>query len=416
MSDYIFGRGHRIKKIIIFLFIAFASNTCKAYSVLTHEALIDANWPHVLLPLLKEKFPGATKEELKTAHAYAYGGAVVPDMGYYPFGSKLFTDLLHYTRSGDFVEAILREAQNLNEYAFALGVLCHYNADNYGHRLGVNVCVPIIYPKMKREFGDAVTYDENHLSHLRTEFAIDVLQTARGNYSSETYHDYIGFQVAKPVLERAFFKTYGLDVNELFGDFSRTVGTFRWIVKSFFPTITKAAWLTRSDEIMKTAPHTTARHFIYRMHRRNYRREFKNEKPRFFVQILSALIEILPKVGPLRVLNFKMPDAKAEKFFIESFDSSVTHYRNNVTQLRSGVLMLSNTNFDTGEKTALGKYELADKSYAGWLLKLQHKNFTTLSVSIKQNIQDFYGNDNAHVSQGVKQALEQLNSTITHPQ
>lgn len=416
MSDKQLGPRRFLKKLGIIGFITLNSITAKAYSVLTHEALIDANWPHILLPLLKEKFPAATPEELKTAHAYAYGGAVVPDMGYYPFGSKLFTNLLHYTRSGDFVETILAEAQNLNEYAFALGVLCHYNADNYGHRLGVNVCVPVIYPKMKREFGNNVTYDENRLSHLRTEFAIDVLQTARGNYSSENYHDYIGFQVAKPVLERAFFKTYGLDVNELFGDFSRTVGTFRWIVKSFFPTITKAAWLTRSDEIMKTAPHATARHFIYRMHRRNYRREFKNEKPRFFVQMLSAFIGILPKVGPLRVLNFKVPGPEAEKFFIESFDSSVTHYRHNITQLRSGVLVLSNTNFDTGEKTALGKYELTDKSYAGWLLKLQHKNFTTLSVSIKQNIQDFYGNDNAVVNEGVKEALEQLNSTIVHPQ
>jgi len=254
-----------LKIILVIAIIVFNSYSCNAYSVLTHEAIIDASWDHILLPLLKQKFPVATAEELKTAHAYAYGGAVVPDMGYYPFGSKLFTNLLHYVRSGDFVEAILSEAQNLNEYAFALGVLCHYSADNYGHKLGVNVCVPIIYPKMKKKFGDVVTYDKNHISHLRTEFAFDVLQTARGNYSSEAYHDFIGFEVAKPLLQRAFFKTYGLDVNDLFGDFSRTVGTFRWIVKSFFPTITKTAWSTRSSEIRRTLPNATGRSFIYRM-------------------------------------------------------------------------------------------------------------------------------------------------------
>jgi hypothetical protein len=406
------------KIILVIVIIVFNSHSCKAYSVLTHEAIIDANWDHVLLPLLKTKFPAASAGELKTAHAYAYGGAVVPDMGYYPFGSKLFTNLLHYVRSGDFVETVLSEAENLNEYAFALGVLCHYSADNYGHKLGVNVCVPIIYPKMKKKFGDVVTYDKNHISHLRTEFAFDVLQTARGNYSSEAYHDFIGFEVAKPLLQRAFFKTYGLDVNDLFGDFSRTVGTFRWIVKSFFPTITKTAWSARSYEIRKTLPNATSRSFIYRMHRKNYRHEFENEKPRFFVQVLSAFIELLPKIGPLRVLKFKVPEADAEKFFIKSFDTTVSHYSDNVAQLQNGNIKLSNINFDTGEKTAPTEYELADKSYAEWLLKLQDKNFETTSPAIKQNILNFYGDNEAAslTKQNLKQAIEQLKKAIIHQQ
>ena len=406
------------KIILAIVIIVFNPHSCKAYSVLTHEAIIDANWDHILLPLLKQKFPAASAEELKTAHAYAYGGAVVPDMGYYPFGSKLFTNLLHYVRSGDFVEAILNEAQNLNEYAFALGVLCHYNADNYGHKLGVNLCVPLIYPKMKKEFGEVVTYEENHLSHLRTEFAFDVLQTARGNYRSEAYHDFIGFQVAKPVLERAFFKTYGLDVNDLFGNFPRTVGTFRWVVKSFFPTITKAAWSTRSDEIKKTSPNATGHSFIYRMRRKNYRHEFGNEKPRFSVRLLSVFIKVLPKIGPLRVLKFKVPGADAEKLFIKSFDTTISHYSNNIAQLRNGNLKLSNLNFDTGEKTVPAKYKLADKSYAEWLLKLQDKNFETISPSIKQNILNFYGDNKATplTGQKLKQALEQLRTAVIHQQ
>ena len=406
------------KIILVSAIIVFNSHSCKAYSVLTHEAIIDANWDHLLLPLLKQKFPAASAEELKIAHAYAYGGAVIPDMGYYPFGSKLFTNLLHYVRSGDFVEAILSEAENLNEYAFALGVLCHYSADSYGHKLGVNVCVPIIYAKMKKKFGDVVTYEENHISHLRTEFAFDVLQTARGNYSSEAYHDFIGFEVSKPLLERAFFKTYGLDVNDLFGDFSRTVGTFRWIIKSFFPTITKAAWSTRSSEIRKTLPNATGHSFIYRMHRKNYRHEFGNEKPRFSVQVLSAFIRLLPKIGPLRVLKFKVPEADAERFFIQSFDTTVSHYSNDIAQLQNGNIKLSNINFDTGEKTEPAKYALADKSYAEWLLKLQLKNFETTSSAIKQNILNFYGDNKAASpnKQNLKQALEQLKTADVHQQ
>ena len=414
MAKKLLDVGRFLRITLVTATTIFHPHSCKAYSVLTHEAIIDANWHHTLLPLLKLKFPDASNEELKTAHAYAYGGAVVPDMGYYPFGSKLFTDLLHYVRSGDFVEAILKEAKNLDEYAFALGVLCHYYADNYGHKLGVNVCVPIIYPNMKKKFGDVVTYDENHISHLRTEFAFDVLQTARGNYGSEAYHDFIGFQVAKPVLERAFLKTYGLDVNDLFGDFSKTVGTFRWIVKSFFPTITKAAWAARSNEIKKTFPNATGRHFIYRMNRRNYTHEFGREKPRFFVKVLSVFLQILPKVGPLRVLNFKVPDAEAENFFIKSFDSTVSHYSSKIEQLQNGKMILTDINFDTGKKTVPGEYGLADKSCAEWLLKLRDKNFYTVSSAIKQNILDFYSDDNgaSRAAPKLKQAIEQLN-TVT---
>jgi hypothetical protein len=203
---------------------------CDAYSVLTHEAIIDANWEKVLLVLLKKKYPDSSPEALKQAHAYAYGGAIVPDMGYYPFGSKVFTNLIHYVRSGDFVVALFKEAQNINEYAFALGVLCHYEADRYGHSLGINPAVPLVYPELQSKFGNMITYAEDHLSHIRTEFAFDVLQTARGNYASTAYHDFIGFQVARPVLERAFFQTYGLKVTELFGNFPRAIGTFRWLV------------------------------------------------------------------------------------------------------------------------------------------------------------------------------------------
>src|SRR5678816_3944507 len=129
-----------VKLIILFtLVLVFHTTRCFGYSVLTHEAIVDVNWNTVLVPLLKQKFPTATIEELKDAHAFAYGGCVMPDLGYYPFGSKLFTNLVHYVRSGDFIESLFKEASNINEYAFALGALCHYYADKYGHSVAVNL-------------------------------------------------------------------------------------------------------------------------------------------------------------------------------------------------------------------------------------------------------------------------------------
>ncbi|MFL5747311.1 MAG: zinc dependent phospholipase C family protein [Niastella sp.] len=368
-----------------------ASSVCKAYSVLTHQALIDVNWDKVLLPLLKEKFPGSSNEALKEAHAYVYGGAVVSDMGYYPFGSKLFTNLIHYVRSGDFVEAVLNDAHNLNEYAFALGVLCHYYADVYGHRIGINVSVPEIYPKLKRKFGDRVTFDENHISHLRTEFSFDVLQTARGNYASMAYHDFIGFKVADTLLRKAFTETYGLDANELFGNFSKAVGRFRFTIMNLFPFLTKAAWAAKKDEIQKMNATATSRNFIYRMHQKNDRYKFgKSERPGFFARAFALVIVVIPKLGPLKAVKFKDPGPVAEKNFIASFDTVTLHYAGNVMALHKHAVQLNNVDFDTGLRTSAGEYSLADKTYCDLLLELKRRNFEKVNPALKKNIISFY--------------------------
>jgi len=363
-----------------------------AYSVLTHEAIVDAMWNISIKPLLKQKFPNATEEQLKEAHAYVYGGAVAPDMGYYPFGSKLFTNLVHYVRSGDFVIALLDEAETIDEYAFALGVMSHYNADNYGHPLGVNVSVPIIYPKVRKKYGDVVTYEQDKAAHVKTEFGFDVLQTARGNYAPEAYHDFIGFEISKPVLERAFLKTYGLTLDDVFHNFSLAVGTFRWTVKDMFPTITKTAWAMKKDEIVKTNPKATGSSFIYKMNRHTYYKEFGKEhtKPGFSAFILSVIIKIVPKIGPLKALQFKTPNAEAEKLFVESFDKETVHYKIYTDELRTKNLSLSNIDYDTGKKTAPGEYELADENYGTLLLMLRQENFKNVTPSLKENILTFY--------------------------
>jgi hypothetical protein len=134
------------KFIVLFSCLIFSFSAAPAFSLLSHEAIIDASWEKSIQPLLRQKYPSASAEDLKNAHAYLYGGSIVPDIGYYPFGSKLFTNLLHYVRSGDLIYAALSEAKDVNEYAFALGLLCHYYADKYGHELGTNVALPILFP------------------------------------------------------------------------------------------------------------------------------------------------------------------------------------------------------------------------------------------------------------------------------
>ncbi|MDB5209962.1 MAG: hypothetical protein JWQ30_789 [Sediminibacterium sp.] len=405
---------------LIFLFCQFSISNCKAYSVLTHEAIIDASWEKFLVPLLKQRFPDATPDQLKEAHAYAYGGAVAPDMGYYPFGSALFTNLVHYARSGDFVVCLLTEARDINEYAFSLGALCHYNADRYGHLLGTNRSVPITYPKMRAKFGDTVTYAEDKTSHLRTEFSFDVLQTARGNYASTTYHDYIGFKVSEPVLERAFRKTYGLELKEVFGNFSLAVSTFRWSVQSLMPGITKVAWALKKSDIEKATPGMTGRKFIYKMKRANYYQEFGKEhkKPGIGAWFFSFAIRILPKVGPLKALRFKTPSPEVEKLYIQSFDTVFYHYTTYIKEMTPEAPQLVNIDYDTGKKTEAGEYLLADACYGDWVLKLKATHFDSVSLAEKQNILDFYSKkDNLQITkktmkkwEEIKLALEELRS------
>jgi hypothetical protein len=204
-----------------------------------------------ITPVLLRRFSGASADELREAHGYAYGGAIIQDMGYYPFGSKFYSEITHYVRSGEFVMTLLRDAADIKEYAFAIGSLSHYWADNSGHPIATNVSVPILYPKLKREFGSNVTYEQNPLAHIQTEFGFDVLQVAQGHYASDEYHHFIGFMVAKPLLERAFKETYGLDLATLFTNIDLSIGTHRHTVSTLIPTFTRVAWESNKREMEK---------------------------------------------------------------------------------------------------------------------------------------------------------------------
>lgn len=380
----------------------------KAYSVLTHEALIDANWDKVIVPLLKEKFPIVDSSSLKDAHAYAYGGSVAPDMGYYPSGSKLFTSLVHYVRTGDFIEHLLEEATNVNEYAFALGVLCHYYADKYGHSIGINPSVPLIYPKLKEKYGDTVTWGNDHISHVRTEFSFDVLQTARGVYASTAYQGFVGFKISDSVLERAFYKTYGLHLTDLFKNLSRTISIFRWTVGNLLPFITRTAWSTKKKKIQDSIPGATARSFIYKMKIKNYNKQFdKRERPGFVAYVVAGLIKILPKVGPLRILHFKQPTILSEKKFAQSFDSASIHFVGVAHYLQTNLITLANVDFDTGNKTVAGEYMPSDDAYKDWVLKLSENNFLSADNAMKKSITNFFNHYNPQIKS--KQQLKDWN-------
>ncbi len=394
-----------------------------AYSVLAHEANIDALWETSLRPLLARRFPRATREEVTQARAYAYGGAVIQDLGYYPFGSHFFSNLVHYVRSGDFVEALIREAQDINEYAFALGALAHYASDNVGHPEAVNRAVALMYPKLRAKYGNSVTYADSPSSHVIVEFSFDVVQAASGGYVSEMYQSFIGFQVAKPVLERAFLATYGIEMNDVFLTEDLAIGSYRHAISETIPEITRVAWRDKREEIERLNPGAAAEKFVFNLSPKEYDKAYGTDyqKPGLMARFLAFLYKLLPKIGPLKPLQFKAPTKEAEALFLASFKDSRDRYRAALDAVGRGRLDLPNTNFDTGKPSAHGDYTLADDTYAELLDRLTGHRLAGVSEPLRKNIAAFYaaapdrmsGKKEAKRAKKIKQQLVLLNTKDT---
>jgi len=383
---------------LIAIIFCLAPGSSHAYAVLTHEAIIDSVWTDVIQPALLKRFPASTPDDLKNAHAFAYGGAIIQDMGYYPFGNKFFSDLVHYVRSGTFVETLLRDSTNVNEYAFAMGAMAHYCSDNNGHGLAVNRAVPMLYPDLKKKFGDVVTYDQNPAAHLKTEFGFDVVQVANGHYAPEAYHDDIGFEVANDLLAKAFQETYGLELKTLFPDYDRTIGTFRYSVSTLIPKMTVVAWQIKKDDIQKATPGLTRNKFIYNISRSSYEKDWKTpyQKPGFGTRLLTLLVRIIPKVGPFKALAFHAPTPATQTLFMASFNSTITNYKQMVAdETATGHAPLKDDNFDTGTITGPGEYPLADRTYEQLVDDLGANHFADVSPELKAVILAYYSDMNA---------------------
>jgi hypothetical protein len=380
-----------VLSVVAILFGAYLIPRCAGYAVLTHEAIIDAAWGDGIRPLLLLRFPSATPEELLQAHAYAYGGAIIQDMGYYPFGSRFFSDLTHYVRSGDFVLALLTESQNLNEYAFALGALAHYAADTSGHPLATNLSVALMYPKLAKKYGPVVTYDQKPSAHAQVEFGFDVDQVAEGNYAPHAYHDFIGFEVSKPVLERAFARTYCVKLSNVFGSVDLAIGSYRHAVSSVIPKMTKVAWHMKKNEIKNSHPSEVRSEFIYNVSRSEYRKDWGTvyEKPGISARIKAFFLRLMPKVGPFSALAFHPPTPTVEEMYMHSVNETLERYRGMLLAQREGRLQLPDENLDTGELTKPTTYPFCDETYAKLLAKLNGK---PVSAELRTDILVYYAN------------------------
>ena len=383
------------------------SRPVHAYSLLSHEEVVDMAWDKHLVPLLEKRFPGLTPAQLTECHAYAYGGSVIQDMGYYPFGSKEFSDLLHYVRSGSFIDALLSDATTPDEYAFALGALAHYYGDTIGHQT-INVITGEEYPHLRSRFGRFVTYDDNTTAHLRTEFGFDVVEVAHGAYSQDNYRDFIGFQVAQPLLNRAFQDTYGLPIADVLAHEDLSISSYRYSVSKLIPRMTRVALAGYGEQIQKANPSVAKRQFIYRLRRTDFEKQYGRQymRPSFGDRILGFLLDILPKIGPLSGLKLHLPNGDEQTQYLASFNTVENAYRAEVAQVSDAPLTnpppIPELDFDTGAPTTEGEYKLADQTYAQLVEHLAKDKNAQLTPALLADINHFYADPQANFKDALR--------------
>jgi hypothetical protein len=343
--------------------------------VLAHQALVDQAWNKTLLPLVRQRFPNATEQDLAEALSYARGGSHLPDLGYFPLGNRLFTDMLHYVRAGDFVSGLIAEAGSAQEYAFALGVLAHYEADTIGHPLATNLAVPILYPDLAAQYGDSVTYADAPSAHLQTEFRFDVLQVAHRGEVPDLFEHSMKFQVPREFLDRVFRENYGLGLDELFDNYDVAILTYRWGFRLLIDETTGIAWRLYQSDIEALEPGMTHANFLHAMSRDNFEQQFGKAflEPGYFVRFVGFVGNLLPNIGPLARLPYKPLPENVRQLYFGAFHKASGHYQQDLTEAAKKPPRFPNLILDTGTPDRPGSYQPADKAYAE-LLRLHAKD------------------------------------------
>jgi hypothetical protein len=417
----------------------FAAPSAGGYSLLTHEQLIDLTWDASIVPLLKSRYPTLTDAQLEHARAYAYGGCVIQDIGYYPYGDPFFSNLTHYVRAGDFVINLFRNAGNANELAFAVGALSHFIGDAIGHSEATNHAVAVEFPKLKAKYGDTVNYAQGASEHVRTEYAYDINEIAHRRFAPYHYLSHIGLEVPQRQLEQAFYQTYGIAE-----DFSQGKGKkvnvkgYRSAVRSFIPRVSYAVTLLHK----KSEPPVVDSREMQRLTAELAAVEAKNNwehyraKPGIGTYSLAGLIWIFPKVGPIKFVSVKGPTVDTDREYTRSVlqstdllnatlrrftpppgtgagtaqtaaaDANSQPPPSDPAPTKSDAVQavargsgdprhpLKNRDLDTGAVVKPGEYPLTDETYCKLVHRLAAKPTQAIPPGIKEDILAYYADMN----------------------
>lgn len=388
--------------ILVMMSVA-APQLAFGYGTFTHQALIDLAWNNSIRPLLLQRYPGTTESGLREAHAFAYGGCLIQDIGYYPFGKELFSDLTHYVRSGDFVLSLLRNAQNVNDYAFAIGALSHYVGDSIGHSEGVNPSTAITFPDLEKQYGRIVTYEEDPTAHVRTEFGFDVAQVAFSRYAPQQYREQIGFRVSRTLLEKAFYETYGLTVRSVLGPPREAMVSYGTAVRRVIPLFAKATIVNVRRHLPPDPPDPALAQLLDSISQTDYAKYWSqyHHGPTLKDHVLGIIVRLIPKIGILKILAIKPPSSQTEALFVKSLNVALARFQDLLAGLAknsSGEMALANLDLDTGARVRPGAYRLTDRAYAELLQKVTETGGPPIPAGLREDILAYYADPAAPIS------------------
>lgn len=370
------------------------------YSVQTHEQLIDLTWKESIRPLLLKRFPNLTEAQLHEAHAYAYGGCAIQDLGYYPFGKPFFSDLTHYVRPGDFVLSLIRNAHTPDELAFAIGALSHYIGDTIGHSQAVNEAVAVEFPKLQKKYGPVVTYEEGEHPHVRTEFAFDVNEISKRRFAPSAYLRHVGLDIPEPLLRRAFFQTYGLDLRKIIGTKRPVMRGYRFSIRRFLPRIAYAEVILHRHSFPADTPGPD----FDRLTRDLAQSDFENgwdqyrKKAGIGTYMMAGIIFILPRIGPLSDAAIRVPNPHTQDLYVKSLNNSTASLRYALAHFDAISTLVPNRDLDTGAPVRPGGYRLTDRTYAQLLAVITRHPSQPVPAGLKQNIANYYADPAAPIS------------------
>jgi hypothetical protein len=391
-------RSRFLAPVALVLLLAVFVSPAGGYSVLTHEEIIDLTWADSIRPLLLRLYPNLTPEQLRDAHAYAYGGCVIQDLGYYPSGKPIFSDLLHYVRTGDFIRALFRDSKGPNDVAFAIGALSHYFGDTIGHPDAVNLAVGQSFPKLAAKYGPNVNYAEGQHQHVRNEFAFDVNDIAKHRLAPEKYLNHIGFAVPIPLLTRAFYDTYGLDLGKVLMQKHPNLHGYRYAVRTLLPRVAYAENLLYRKRFPPDAPSPALDEFKSQIAALALADNWNSYRRHAGVgtHLLAGFLFILPKVGALSDLSLRGPTPSAEQDYVNSLMHTADMLRQTiVTATKSDGL--PNLDLDTGLEVRPGTYSLEDYTYADLLHQMTRDPSSPIPFGVKRDLLAYFADPAAAV-------------------
>jgi hypothetical protein len=381
--------------LVLFVF----SQSGLPYSVQTHEQLIDLTWKQSIRPLLLQRFPNITEAQIKEAHAYAYGGCAIQDLGYYPFGKPFFSDLTHYVRPGDFVLSLIRNAHTPDELAFAIGALSHYIGDTVGHAEAINEAVAVEFPNLAKKYGPVVTYEEGEHPHVRTEFAFDINEISKRRFAPSAYLKHVGLEIPGPLLRRAFFQTYGLDLRQIVGRKRPVMRGYRFSIRRFLPRIAYAEVLLHRNRFPADTPGPDFDKLTKDLAQSDFENGWDQyrKKAGIGTYMLAGVIYILPRIGPLSDAAIRGPNVQTQDLYVKSLNNSTASLRHVLANFNNVTSFVPNRDLDTGARVKPGGYRLTDETYAKLLGVITRTPTQPVPSGLKQNLADYYADPGAPI-------------------